>query len=137
MAWTYSGDPGSSTRDEVRFLIQDTDTAEQLLTDEELDYLIGVWTDAYAAAVAAVSALIAQASRQVEESKRVGDLSLTVKTGARVQQWTALLDRLQKERQRVQGGSPRVNANALVSTEDRSVEEETTDFYLGQFDNKT
>lgn len=137
MAWTYSGDPGSSTRDEVRFLIQDTDTAEQLLTDEELDYLISVWTDAYAAAVAAVSALIAQASRQVEESKRVGDLSLSLKTGARVQQWTALLDRLQKERQRVQGGSPRVNANALVSTEDRSVEEETTDFYLGQFDNKT
>lgn len=137
MAWTYSEDPGSSTRDEVRFLIQDTDSSEPLLTDEELDYLIGVWTDGYAAAVAAVSALIAQASRQVEESKRVGDLSLTVKTGARVQQWTALLDRLQKERQRVQGGSPRVNANALVSTEDRSVEEETTDFYLGQFDNKT
>jgi hypothetical protein len=37
----------------------------------------------------------------------------------------------------VEGGIPKVNANALVSTVDRSVEEETTDFYLGQFDNKT
>lgn len=137
MTWTYSGDPGGSTRDEIRFLIQDTDTNDQLLSDEELDYLIGVWTDAYAAAVAAVTALIAKGSRDVEESKRVGDLSLSVKTGARVQQWVALKAQLQQERQRVQGGSPRFNANALVSTEDRSVEEETTDFYLGQFDNKT
>lgn len=137
MTWTYSGNPGDSTRDEIRFLIGDTDTTDQLLSDEELDYLIGVWADAYAAAIAAVSALIAKGSRDSEEAKRVGDLSLSVKSGARVQQWMMLLDRLQAERQRVQGGAPRWNANALVSTDDRAVETETTDFYLGQFDNKT
>jgi hypothetical protein len=137
MTWSYSGDPGASTRDEIRFLIQDTDTNDQLLSDEEIDYLISVWTDPYAAAVAAVTALIAQASRSLEESKKVGDLSLSLKSGARVQQWMMLKDQLQAERFRFSGGAPVYNANALVSTEDRSVEEETTDFYMGQFDNKT
>lgn len=137
MTWSYSGNPGASTRDTIRFLIQDTDTSDQLLSNEELDYLITVWSDAYGAALAAVSTLIAKASRSLEESKRVGDLSLTVKSGARVQQWEALYNRLQQERYRVQGGIPVYNANAFVSTVDRSVEEETMDFYMGQFDNKT
>ena len=137
MTWSYSGNPGSSTLNEIRFLIQDTDTNDQLLSNEEIEYLIGVWSDPYAAAIAAVSSLVAKSAREEEESKKVGDLSLSVKSGARVQQFTALIKRLESERYRVQGGKPKVNDNALVSTYDRSVEEETTDFYLGQFDNKT
>lgn len=137
MTWSYSGNPGSSTLNEIRFLIQDTDTNDQLLSNEEIEYLVGVWSDAYAAAIAAVSSLVAKAAREEEESKKVGDLSISVRSGARVQQFTALIKRLESERYRVQGGIPKVNDNALVSTYDRSVEEETTDFYLGQFDNKT
>jgi len=73
MTWTYSGDPGASTLDEVRFLIQDTDTDDQLLQDEELNYLIDSYGDPYSAAVAAVVSLIAAAARSEEESKRVGE----------------------------------------------------------------
>lgn len=137
MTWTYSGDPGASALDEVRFLIQDTDTTDQLLSDEELAYLITAYSDAYGAAVAAVGVLIATASRVVEESKTVGDLSLSVKSGARLTQWQALMDSLKAERFRRYPAAPVANANALLPTSERVTEGEGTDFVVGQMDNNT
>lgn len=60
MSWTYSGDPASSQRDELRFMVQDTDSNVPLLTDEEINYLLGAWFERYGnmqmvAAVAAAS----------------------------------------------------------------------------------
>ena len=43
MSWTYSESPGSSELDEVRFLIGDTDANDQLLQDEEIEYLLDKW----------------------------------------------------------------------------------------------
>ena len=138
MTWTYSGNPGSSLLDEVRFLIQDTDTTEQLLSNEEINYLLAAYDQsAYSAAVAAVVSLIGQASRSVEESKKVADLSLTVKSGARLAQWEALLKHLQAEGFRRFPAAPVVNPNALLPTEERVVEGEGTDFVVGQMDNRT
>lgn len=56
--WSYSGDPASSDRDQVRFYIQDTDQGRQLLADEEIDFVLVQWEAAfnsplYAAAVCA------------------------------------------------------------------------------------
>lgn len=137
MTWSYSGNPGSSTRDEVRFLIQDTDTNDQLLTNEELDYLVTAYGEAYSAAVAAVGVLIATASRAVEESKTVGDLSISRKAGARLQQWQALMASLQSERFRRYPAGPVVNPNAILPTSEGIVEGEGTDFVVGQMDNRT
>lgn len=137
MTWSYSGDPGASALDEVRFLIQDTDTSDQLLSDEELSYLITAYADAYSAAVAAVGVLIAKASKVAEESKTVGDLSLSVKSGARLAQWEALMKSLQSERFRRFPAAPVVNENALLPTVERVVEDESTDFVVGQMDNLT
>ena len=39
-ACSYSGDPSSSPRDEVRFLIGDTTPDDPLLSDPELDALL-------------------------------------------------------------------------------------------------
>ncbi len=47
MTWTYSGDPSSSDKDEVRFLVGDTDTSDQLVSDEEINYALAVWLDLY------------------------------------------------------------------------------------------
>lgn len=47
MSWTYSGSPGSSDLDTVRFYVQDTDSADQFISDEELQYLIDVWAPIY------------------------------------------------------------------------------------------
>lgn len=137
MTFSYSGNPGNSTLDEVRFLIQDTDSSDPLLTNEEINYLIGVYTDPYLAAISCVTSLIAQASRVSEESKKVGDLSLTVKSGARVAQWEALLKYLKQEQFRRNPAAPIVNANVLLPTDKRDLEDEGSDFVVGQMDNKT
>ena len=137
MTWSYSGNPASSNLDEIRFLIQDTDTTDQLLSNEEINYLYGVYGDAYSAAVAAVGVLIAQASKVAEESKTVGDLSLSVKSGARLAQWQALMDSLKAERFRRFPAAPVVNANSLLPTDERFVEDEGSDFVMGQMDNRT
>lgn len=137
MTWSYSGNPASSALDEIRFLIQDTDTTDQLLSNEEINYLFGVYGDAYSAAEGCIVALIANASRSAEESKKVGDLSLTVKLGARLQQWEALLRYLRAERFRRYPAAPIVNANVLLPTAERDTEDEGSDFVVGQMDNKT
>lgn len=47
MSWSYSGDPSDGGVDEVRFLVQDTDRDDQLISDEEIEYLIARWTPVY------------------------------------------------------------------------------------------
>jgi uncharacterized SAM-binding protein YcdF (DUF218 family) len=137
MTWTYSGNPGASPLDEVRFLIQDTDTNDQLLSNEEINYLIGVYEDPYSAAVAAIVSLIGQAARSEEESKKVGDLSLTRKAGARLAQWEALKRHLEQERFRRTPAAPIVNPNAILPTDIGIVEGEGTDYVVGQMNNRT
>lgn len=138
MTWSYSGSPGASTLDEIRFLIQDTDTTDQLLSNEEITYLSTAYAgDAYSAAVACVVALIGKAARSSEESKTVGDLSLTRKLGSRLQQWEALRRHLEQERFRRYPAAPVVNANVLLPTVERDFSDEGSDFVVGQMDNRT
>ena len=40
MSWNYSGNPASSQLDEMRFIIGDTNQAEPIMQDEEIQYLI-------------------------------------------------------------------------------------------------
>ena len=40
MTWTYSGDPQSSPKDQVRFLCGDTKASEPFLQDEEILFLL-------------------------------------------------------------------------------------------------
>lgn len=74
MTWTYSGNPSSSNRDLVRFLIHDTDTTAQLLTDEEIAGLLTIEGSARGAAILAASSLSARFGRKASMS--VGDLSI-------------------------------------------------------------
>lgn len=46
MTFSYDA-PGVTDKDTVRFLIQDTNASEALMTDEEITYLIGEWKDRY------------------------------------------------------------------------------------------
>lgn len=51
MAWNYSGDPADSDRDAVRFRITDTDSTDQLVTDEEIAYALNLKGDVGGAAI--------------------------------------------------------------------------------------
>lgn len=70
--WTYSGDPGNSDLDEVRFYVQDTDKNDPLLSDEEIQYVIDTWSAVYGSNImhAAVCAeiLAAKFAREVTYS---------------------------------------------------------------------
>lgn len=77
MAWTYSGNPATSLRDQVRFLIGDTDPDDPLLQDEEIDWLLAQSNqNVLAAAAEACQAISARYSRQAD--RQVGDLRIAL-----------------------------------------------------------
>lgn len=76
MSWTYSGNPDSSALDKVRFLVQDTDSADQQLSDQEVTAMLADSnSNAYIAAIACVRALMSKYTRRADKS--VGDLSIS------------------------------------------------------------
>lgn len=67
MSWTYSGDPGKSDRDLIRFKIGDTNKDDPQLSNEEIKYLVethGVGLAPYQA----VKKLFSKYSRLIDES---------------------------------------------------------------------
>lgn len=75
MTWTY--DPGLPTdRDWVRLKIGDTDTADQILSDEEIDALLEDASSKEWAARDAVDAILSRFARSVDRS--MGDLSVSL-----------------------------------------------------------
>lgn len=78
MAWTYSGDPANSPRDEIRFLVGDTKETPQSLTDDEIAYLLSKNDGAIRRAAAdAAEAMGAGYVELSVTSKKMGDLSLS------------------------------------------------------------
>lgn len=73
-AWNYSGDPNYNSRDAVRFLIGDTNSADPLMTDGEIGYLVATERTTRLAAAAGCRALAAKFSRQAD--KEVDDLKI-------------------------------------------------------------
>ena len=76
MSWSYSGNPAASTLDKVRFLIGDTDIADQQLSNEEIAAaLVDAGDNPYAAAIICTEALVSRYARLV--TKSIGDLSIS------------------------------------------------------------
>ena len=57
--WSYSGKPETNEKDEVRFLVGDTDAKNQQLDDCEVSYLLGKTGSVISAAICAVEGLMA------------------------------------------------------------------------------
>lgn len=77
MTWTYT-DPTANDRDEVRFLIGDTDTSDQQLSDEEIAYFTSTYSDNILAAAYAAEALASKYGRRTD----IGMGKLRVSYGA-------------------------------------------------------
>lgn len=75
MTWSYSGDPSESDLNEVRFLVGDTDSTDQLLTDEEIEWALTEESNTILVAAKLARALAAKYSRKVDKS--VGDLKIS------------------------------------------------------------
>ena len=134
MTFTYVG-PATSDRDKVRFLIQDVDTTRQLMSDEEIAWLISEWGDVYEAAANAAEALAAKFTGKADYSKSVGDLSLNETFSSQSAGFKELAKSIRLNRHRRFTVSWVANPEALKSTADRTVTTYNTDAFTGQMDN--
>ena len=91
--WSYSTDPSTSPKDEVRFLLGDTNQNDPLISDEEINYLIGKWSDPYICAAMGAEALSAKYASLIDRS--VGSLSISY--SQRSQQFADLAKRLRQQ----------------------------------------
>lgn len=114
MAWTYSGNPASSARDEIRFLVGDTDSDSPQLSDEEIDYIAttlpdkGVLYPNMAAAASAAAAIAAKYAKLIDKS--VGSLSISY--SQKHTQYTAMAKDLSTRASA--GGAGRVPAGPVL-----------------------
>jgi hypothetical protein len=93
MTWTYAGDPSASTLAALRFLIGDTITGDQQLSDEEITFVSTSYTDNNLAAAELCEAIAAKYARQVDTTN--GDLRLGAEK--RFQHYTDLAQKYRKK----------------------------------------
>lgn len=131
MTWTYGGDPTANNRDEVRFLVGDTDTGDQLITDEEIAYAVAEAHTNRGAAALIARAVAAKFARRADKS--VGDLRISY--SQQHKHYLELAGRLESETAfeitPYAGG---------ISKDDKETQEEDTDrvepsFAVGMHDN--
>ena len=94
MTWTYGNDPSNNPVDAVRFMVADVDTTDQLITNEEINYLLDVYNGEFFASVAAARAIAAKFSRMADQSRSVGDLHLSESYSQKSFQYHHLADHL-------------------------------------------
>lgn len=90
MTWSYSTDPGSTPKDSVRFLIGDTKSTAQELSDEEILWLLSKEGTPEQAAARAAEILASKYASLVD--KTVGALSISA--SQRFDHFTSLSSRL-------------------------------------------
>lgn len=142
MTWTYSGNPSATAKDAIRFLIGDTDTNDQLLSDEEIAWVnteaSGTSTstsDLYDAAYRCCVTIASKLARQADKS--IGDLS--VKLSQKADGYLKQADALKQLSMR-SSGVPVPYAGGITIS-DKDIDEDNSDinrqwFATGQFTNR-
>ena len=133
MAFTYV-DPTSGDRDKVRFLIQDTDSTDAHLQDAEVNYLISVWGNVYAAAAYAAEAIAAKYSHKTNYSRSIGDLSISESYAESATKFRELARTIRTQELDLFPPTTKINASAIIATADKLVTTYKTDFYTGMHD---
>lgn len=83
MTWTYDGDPADpDRRDEVRWLVGDTDPEDELVTDEEVELALTRWPPPddkppWLAGAMVADSIAAKYARKADRS--IGSLSISAK----------------------------------------------------------
>jgi hypothetical protein len=93
--WTYSGDPTTSARDELRFWVQDVDSNMPLLSDNELDYLLGAYQSSRIVYIGAVAATILATKFGTEVS--VGADGVNVSVSELSEKWFRIAEQLRDQ----------------------------------------
>ena len=96
MSWTYSGDPSTSKRDEVRFLLGDTKGERPVsLSDAEIDWLLAQsLNDPYRAGANAAQQMAGSYAMLTQKARTIGDLTVVNDYASAERRMLALSDRL-------------------------------------------
>lgn len=124
MAWTYTPNGAStSDKDQVRFLIGDTNTDKQLLQDEEINYALDQSSDnIYKAAALSAESIAMKLATYVDERVDVFEVS---QTSARANVYYKLAEELsEKAKKNVQlspyaGGISKSDKETVADDTDR------------------
>lgn len=135
--FTYSGDPSASSLDKVRFLISDTDSTDYELEDSEVQFVIDSWATVYDAAIAAAEIIAGKYATKTNYSRSIGDLSISEAYGQAATEYRSLADRLRHQKALLNPPSPRINPQAILPTQEKTVTAYKSDFYTGLMDNNS
>lgn len=102
MTWTWSNAPDDTTaagrRDAVRFLVGDTDTTNQQVTDEVITWLLSENNnDVHLAAAQACTGLAGTYASKATTTKSVGQLSLSRDYSAQSTRWSERAAQLRED----------------------------------------
>ena len=98
--WSYSGNPNESAKDQIRFLVGDTDESDPLLLDGEINYLLSQYPQpqgVFNAAIRACETIMAKFSRMVDESVGGVKISFSQRMKAMNLTKTMLIQRIATE----------------------------------------
>lgn len=132
MTNSYSGDPASSSKDAVRFWIEDTGPTTWDASDEEINYVLETFPSPIMAAAKLARAFAAKAARLVD--RRVGDLSINY--SQRSKAWLSLAATLEAQAELASVGSPYVGGVSVADIErvNANTDRVNPPFSNGQFD---
>lgn len=134
MSWNYSFNPENSAKDEVRFLIGDTNIKDQLLQDEEIQYLLKKHNNyPLNAAIRACEAVISKFSRLADET--VGSVSKSFSQKA--QSYFKTMEML-RTRVALEGARPYAGGISVSDKQTNTQNEDLVnpDFKKHQFENQ-
>ena len=134
MTWSYSGDPSSSAMNSIRFLIGDTDTTEQLLSNEEILWVnteaSGTSSGTNALYDAAYQCCLAVASKLARlADKQIGDLN--VKLSQKAQGYLTQAAHFSSLAM-TKNFTPIPYAGG-ITVSDKEIDEDNTDLFRGWF----
>lgn len=115
MSWTYTPD-FTTKRDQVRFLIQDTQSTRPLLSDQEIAWVVSTEANVYMAAAMCCDTLVAKAGNV--KTRWIGDLRVTIDAAF----YRGLANML-----RARGCSHQVPFAGGISISDKQEQEQDTD----------
>lgn len=120
--WSYTGNPSSRAIDKVRFLSGDTDSTNQQIMDDEINFLLVEWnSDAYTAAAFACEAIAGRFQSKADYSRSVGDLSISTQFGASAKGFLERAIRLRASALRAAPPSPNWDVDGYPKTSELSI----------------
>lgn len=122
MGWSYSGDPNGSSKDAVRFLLQDTNTNKQIVQDEEIEFALATEMNIYTAA-ALICTLLVSKSGGISH-KKIEDFAITYDVGF----YVALAGQLQ-----ARGAGHQIPYCGGISISDKAIQENDSDAAVPSF----